>query len=304
MAHSTTGHYKYFCKFNKTWCICLLCKQTIKTKDGCTSGLWKHLKNKHPSRHSELTGSEPNSKQPKLDFFGKTNLFPDSYEKDLMTLICKNLYILHDIANNDGLRKWCKAFWRVKIPQTPAGGGYQLSSYASAAESKIKDFIKNHDNVSVSADEWTSSNGKRYLNVNCHVRSFNSEGEAVSNKIFLGFVRIQDAATGDYLASLLIKKLESFGIKDCFFITTDGASVMKVAANNANLNQQQCFLHGINLAIGDIFYKKVTFFTSIYISFISLFIFFYFSLLYFFPLCCFSFKKINWNWFKFFKNTR
>jgi len=99
---------------------------------------------------------------------------------------------------------------------------------------------------SLSADEWTSKSGKRYINVIAHVN------EKVYN---LGLARIDRAANAVFLGSLVNQKMEQFKI-NALFMTSDGASVMTAMCSKINLIQQKCFLHGLSLAIRDCLYNE------------------------------------------------
>ena len=60
----------------------------------------------------------------------------------------------------------------------------------------------------------------------------------------------------EFLDELLNNKLEEFQLKT-MSITTDGTAVMTSMCTKINLLQQKCQLHGVNLAIKDIFYKPI-----------------------------------------------
>lgn len=220
------------------------CKKVIKTKGGSTSGLIRHLKNAH-NIDPKL---DMNPKQKKLETC--TTIFPECYEKDIISLICKDLIAPNNIATNSVLRKWCHNFWGINLPTTPKGIWCQLERYFDDAKSRIIQSLKKENQISLTADEWTSSAGKRYLNLYVHTKD---------SKYSLGVARILKSANGEYLASLIEGKLREFGISNAHFITTDAATVMKTTAAKCGLLQQQCFLHAINLAVRDVFYTQVIF---------------------------------------------
>lgn len=116
-----------------------------------------------------------------------------------------------------------------------------------AAFFKLTDVISKINTLpSITCDEWTSRSGQRYMNVNAHF---------AKESFSLGLIRISEAATSKYLSEKLKETLVKFKI-NCKFITTDGASVMNKMSKEADLYQLKCLLHGMNLAIQDLFYSR------------------------------------------------
>jgi hypothetical protein len=104
---------------------------------------------------------------------------------------------------------------------------------------------------SLTFDEWTSIQNRRYLNVNVHI-----EGEFWS----LGLARaVVGSLPVEKCFELVQKVLTQFMLnydEDIVCITTDGASVMQMVGRLSNSDQQLCFVHGVQLGVQDVLYKK------------------------------------------------
>lgn len=186
--------------------------------------------------------------QPKIERFVKFTPIKKNFESDITKLVACSLMPPHKIANSDVLRRWCHAAWKKDIPNSPATIWRMVDDTAASDHKKIATFFTDIKVSSFCCDEWTSRNGKRFMNVNYH-------GNDVL--ISLGLVRISVSATAENLGGIFMNHLASFGINRPTAITTDGASVMKSMAMKLNVIHQLCILHGINLAVTDVLYKNV-----------------------------------------------
>lgn len=116
---------------------------------------------------------------------------------------------------------------------------------------EIKEVKKSGGKFSLTVDEWTSVSNKRYLNINIHA----------SDKKFwnMGLTQIQGSLTSVVCLQLISKKLVEYDLtmaQDVVSFTTDGPSVMLKLGRIAPCHHQQCFAHGIHLAVTDVLYKS------------------------------------------------
>ena len=107
----------------------------------------------------------------------------------------------------------------------------------------IAEKIRSGERFSVTTDEYTSLQVKRFSAVSLHPPS--------GRPIKLGMVRIYGSLPGIKAASELKKKLNEYGVKEDHHTvanTTDGASVMKTMGRQFTAAHQICHSHGIHLA--------------------------------------------------------
>ncbi|KAI6658967.1 hypothetical protein LOD99_14643 [Oopsacas minuta] len=103
---------------------------------------------------------------------------------------------------------------------------------------------------SLTLDEWTSLQNKRYLNINIHGIGFFWN---------LGLVRIKGRFSSEACSKIISLKLKEFGIEfetDVISITTDGCSMMKKLGKIIPTSQQLCYAHGLQDVIQDVIYQK------------------------------------------------
>ena len=103
---------------------------------------------------------------------------------------------------------------------------------------------------SLTLDEYTSIQNKRYLNINIH------EDIAYWS---LGLLEINGAFGSNQCAEVVKSCLNDFGLdleKNIAGCTTDGASMMVKFGRENFFVHQQCIAHAIHLAVVDTFYDK------------------------------------------------
>ena len=122
-----------------------------------------------------------------------------------------------------------------------------MKGYAKGVKAKNKatilEKIKKGERFSVTTDEYTSLQVKRFSAVNLH--------PSTGRPIKLGMMRIYGSLPGKKAASELKKKLNEYGIKEDLHIianTTDGAKVMETMGREFLAVHQICHSHGIHLA--------------------------------------------------------
>ena len=117
----------------------------------------------------------------------------------------------------------------------------------------FKSAVKSGKRFSLSLDEYTSSQCRRYMNINVH---------DVNEHWSLGMIRVSHSINYSRIIEMVSKRLEEFGLECKVHIvgcTTDGASVMvKFGKEITSFSyHQQCIAHCIYLAVCDILYCRV-----------------------------------------------
>ena len=110
-------------------------------------------------------------------------------------------------------------------------------------KANIQKRIESGERFSVTTDEYTSTQNKRYSNVSLH--------PAIGRPIKIGMIRIRGSLPGVKAAAELKKKLNEYDLKEeihTVALTTDAASVMKKMGRKFRAMHQLCFSHGIHLA--------------------------------------------------------
>lgn len=262
--HKCEGAWEYFLRERMGQCAqCKICKSTIKTVGGSTKGLHVHLETKHkinvrkrPSEKGDETENEMPAKSANtLDKYGF--LAPDdlSLPATLARMAACDGIPFQTFAKSNDLRRGLHALGFTDIPQSPNGiHGIIMAHGDSIRKQTIAELAsmkKNGTRFSVTFDEWTSLQNRRYMNVNVH-----AGGEKFWN---LGLIRVKGSMPATQCIKLLKEKLSMFGLNldnDIVCIVTDGASVMTKTGKLINAQHQLCLAHGIQLAVLDILYKK------------------------------------------------
>ena len=119
--------------------------------------------------------------------------------------------------------------------------------YAKEVKSSHKAIIKKKieagERFSVTTDEYTSTQNKRFSAVSLH--------PSVGRPMKIGMMRIKGSLPADKAASELKKKLNEYDITENLHVvanTTDGAAVMKAMGRHFTSIHQLCHSHGIHLA--------------------------------------------------------
>lgn len=116
-------------------------------------------------------------------------------------------------------------------------------------KSELAELKSAEHKFSITVDEWTDINVKRYLNLNLH---------DVGKSFKLGLVEIKGSCNAEATQKLVEEKLLQFGLNfdDIVVSTHDGAAVMKKYGRIIPAESQTSFNHAIHLAVMDVFYKK------------------------------------------------
>ena len=109
--------------------------------------------------------------------------------------------------------------------------------FATSVEQQIRSDLQvrrlRGERFSLTIDEWTGNNNKRYANVNVHLSDRRIH--------HLGLVRIKGSMTAELCMDMVVKRISHFGLnvkEDIVCCTTDGATVMVKFGRIMNCEQQ------------------------------------------------------------------
>lgn len=238
---------------------CNKCSAIIQCKGKSTSGLIRHLKNAH--KFDEETMKRPSTTelenvnkkkyvQHKIDVF----LVKETREEIVAKLASVDGLSAYTIANSKFIRR-SLAEKKMLLPSTPSQVMNMVHKQYDIAKERVMQVIaekvKKGERFSISLDEYTSLRNRRYVNINLH---------ALGVFWNLGMVRIIGSLPADKTVELVEKKLSDFNVNmknDVIASVTDGASVMVKFGKISHSEHQQCFAHGLHLAVCDVLYKKL-----------------------------------------------
>ena len=129
-----------------------------------------------------------------------------------------------------------------------------VSRYASNVKKEIiellKEMVDKDVRFSITTDEFTAKNHKRYSDFFVHIPGLNPKS--------IGMERIHGSLDAEAAGEMCRNKLAQFGLsvdRDITGGTTDGASVMVKMGEGLPIIHQLCLTHGIHLAVVDVIYK-------------------------------------------------
>lgn len=142
-----------------------------------------------------------------------------------------------------------------KMPKSHTDVSNMVNSYAAQQQSKLADafevMVKTGTRFSLTMDEYTSLQNRRFMNINLH-----SESEHWN----LGVFRIEGSMTSDRIIELVNRQLGAYTLnldEHTVCATTDGASVMVKYGKLVLPEHQQCHAHALHLAVMDVLYTQV-----------------------------------------------
>lgn len=256
--------WKHFLRFSAEKAKCLLCSELKDCKGGSTSAMWRHLKTLHkveaneiesemgqeeqlqqPTKKSKPAASASNSQRSMMDFVQRKSM------KERLAKLCALDGIApFTISRSEFFREAFIALG-FELPKSPNTIMEMVHSfYKEARETTIREIKASGTKYSLTMDEWTSIANRRYLNVN-----INAHGGASFN---LGLIRIPKSCPAEEVKRLMGEKLLEFGLnqKDVVAATVDGAAVMTKFGRLVAMLHQQCYNHGIHLAVIDVLVKN------------------------------------------------
>jgi hypothetical protein len=129
--------------------------------------------------------------------------------------------------------------------------------FADTVEESIRNDLKERrergERFSLTIDEWTGQNNKRFLNINIH--------KSDTSVHHLGLVRVKGSMSAEVCLRSVVERLAHFDIEiktDIVCCTSDAAAVMTKFGSLIECEQQLCYTHGVHLAVCDILYSKQT----------------------------------------------
>lgn len=234
---------------------CNSCSKDI-TNNG-TSSLRTHAKthgiviSSEKNSHSTATTTLIEIVQPSI-----TNYFPpinkDSLDALLAKLCAKRGLSFSVVASEEIADLVSKAGYE-KMPRSPNTIKRRVMSFAEIVKDsyvyEISNELKNARFLSVGFDEWTSMANERYMNVILYSpdKSWN-----------LGLIRVKGKTNATLLTNDLKTKLAMFNvsISNLICIMSDGAAINKRMSQDADMIQQECLSHGVQLAVKKTFYNN------------------------------------------------
>jgi hypothetical protein len=272
------GVWEYFARSSNS-ATCQLCKSSLKVDGGSTKSLHTHLKSKHNIcvlKRVAKTGEEDDDDDVEgsgtgivnLKSRSRSELDTGSMSKYLMGTAKFNSMAatvsrmtscdgmpFHVFASSPDLRR-LMASSGYELPRSPNAIRALVMGHAGEIRMlvihELKKLKSENQRFSLTFDEWTSNQNRRYMVINVHRngRQFWS----------LGLVRVHGSMPAERCVQLIRNKLDSFGLDldfDIVGICTDGASVMCKVGKLVSREHQLCYAHGIHLAVQDVLYMKV-----------------------------------------------
>ena len=264
ITNGNSAVWKYF-RYDKCLekAMCNICENIYSATGRSTGGLGKHLKIKHQIDAKVETESTDDSttkttcKKRKLETKPMDSFLIGAKSKkslpEIIARLCaEDLLSFHVIATSKTIKKAFKSDG-YQLPENHATvKKYLLCFYEEIKEKIMQEIaclIQNGRRLSMSLDEYTSTNNRRYLNINLHY-----EGGFYS----LGLVRAHGSMPANVMANAVKLRLEDFGVDPSLVLAaiTDGAPVMGSFACKIEVEQVICLAHTIQKAIDDVLYPK------------------------------------------------
>lgn len=249
--------WNHFKKLPDERAQCSKCPKILLCKGSSTSGLWRHLKNKHnfptpteesprlPAKQSKLSAA-PAQKQSSLDPFLKRKSLCEivaglaALDGIPIASISKSKFIRESIAQRG-----------FRLPTSKSAIMKLIHDYYSEIKDRTKKEIRQRifeqrELPSLTTDEWTSFANKRYLNVNVHF----SDGSCFN----LGLCRIHGSFPAEKIVKAIERRTKEFDIDSSAIagVTSDGASVMVKFGRLVPYFHQLCYNHALHLAVQDV----------------------------------------------------
>ena len=245
--------WKHFEKYGEE-AKCLICKKNVSCKGSTTTGLRNHLLIHNIQLGlNHISDNEPPSKkhstQSLLPLFSKKQ----SLDEVIARLAAEDCFSYLKISQSKFIRSSLQEKGFTPIPDHSTVSRMVLR-YANHVKgvitSQLQFLLANGKRMSVSLDEYTSIQNKRYMNVNIH---------SINNFWNLGMKRIYGKMPAEKVLELLERILIEFNIelqKHIVSITCDGAPVMVKMGRLSGIHQQLCLAHGVHLAVVAVLYSK------------------------------------------------
>ena len=242
--------------------VCKECNAQIKCRGWSTSGLIRHLKNKHNiekpviSNTKRLADAEPSisNKRNMVQQTPSCFVKKETCAEIITKLATVDGIPVNAITKSEFIRK-ALIYQGYSLPKNQSQVMELIHSHYEEIKkkvcSKIIQYITSGSRFSLLLDEYTSLNNRRYLNINLH-----KSGGSFCN---LGMLQISGSFPAEVAAEIVERRLDEFNVsleKHVVACVTDGAAVMVKFGKSIPCEHQLCYAHGIHLAVCDVLYGK------------------------------------------------
>ncbi|XP_030578053.1 zinc finger BED domain-containing protein 4-like [Archocentrus centrarchus] len=241
----------HFTKIDNDSAKCMLCDRVVKCSGGSTSGLRRHLESKH-DKHEERPSCSKRAKM--LDgYFSRVS--SKSLEEILAEMAAFDGFSFNSMAKCEYLRSALKRDGYT-LPKNPTEISKQVRVFANEEKIKLaemfQDMVKKGLRFSLTIDEYTSSQHKRYMSINVH---------GAQTYWNLGVIHVRGTMPAEKVKALVDDQLQCFKLdmnQHIVCCTTDGASVMVKFGRLVLPELQLCYAHAVHLAVTDVLYHRAT----------------------------------------------
>lgn len=262
MSAKTSFVWTYFTSLSKFEVSCDVCKENgretkLKRSGNSTSSMSSHLKSQHnitePTKEEQAAfTAKRKQSQPSVNKYFKSELSLGGY---LAKWAAKDNFSVKGIIGCNELR----IFLTSRNMTMPKSGetvwklieGFYQENFDKQTE-ELKGMIQRGSKFSISIDEWTDLNQRRYLMLFAH------DSEHSYN---LGLIPIPPGnATEEVLHELIVARIAVVGIDpqvDLVGCSSDAASTMPKLTKHLQITGQLCVNHCFHLAVTDVVYRKI-----------------------------------------------
>lgn len=248
--------WKYFTKLSTDAekAQCAKCPQILSCKGASTSGLLRHLQHKHNiTLKRPISEDQQPSSASKLSKPGESSMFQfvkrQSLEEIVARLAAIDGFSIHAITNSEFIRQSISSRG-MKLPKSNTAVMKLVHDFYNKAKDLTKKEIEKRvaggECMSLTLDEWTSINNKRYININVHC----FDGTMYN----LGLIRARGSLPADKIREAVSTVTTDFGVPERHIVaaTTDGAAVMEKFGRDSEFFHQLCYNHALHLAVMDV----------------------------------------------------
>lgn len=179
----------------------------------------------------------------------------ETIEEIVAKLIAKDGFTISGIARSEFIRQSIKKR-SMTLPQQPSDVMNLVFKYYNTVKEQVVKSIQamklKNKKFTLSIDEWTSFNNRRYLNVHLY--------HDITKSINLGLIPVLGSCPAEKMVELVNTKLVTFGLsfeRDIVATVSDGASVMLKYGTLSPALLQTCYNHAIHLAVVSALYTKI-----------------------------------------------
>lgn len=266
MSKSYQDCWQYFKKgkSNADMAVCNICAKTLSCKASATTGLRRHLEGVHGFKRTENPSTNVikdndyqvdkrarHSTEETIVKFLRRSTLPE----EVATLAVIDRFTFKQISQSRLIRQ-ALSDKGYKLPKNPSDiMNLMIDFYNDKKQlliNKISDLKLKNVKFSVSIDEWTGTNNRRYMDVQIYYLNKTDN---------LGMIPIQGSCNAENMYKMVGEKLSSFGINikpDVMAFISDGAAVMIKFGKLSQVYQQLCYNHGLHLAVIKVLYESKT----------------------------------------------